>query len=191
MLYIKIRIFIVKLFFKKLVSVIKQGGLFLNTLRFLSIGAKIDRLYTQFCAPVCAQYQISQKGLDILLFLASNPACNTARDICEQRMIKSGIVSVTVEALICAGYLRREQDGADRRLQRLTLTPAGQAPAEAGRAALQAFATAAFSALTGAEKETYLRLGQKVVSSIEELSAAPFRHPAAPEDGTTKKEILP
>lgn len=160
----------------------------MNLSGLLSVGTKIEQLYNRFCEPVCSRYGLNQKGLDILLFLHANPACNTARDICEQRMMKSGIVSVTVETLIQSGYLRREQDGQDRRLQRLFLTPAAQAPVRQGLAALKAFSAGAFSRLSPQEQEAYLLLGQKVTRSIEEMSNSP-RLPGVNAGGHDEKEI--
>ena len=79
-------------------------------------------LYESFCIPLCKKYQLNQSDLDMMLFLANNPSYNTARDVCEIRGMKKGIVSVTTERLVKQGYLIRENDSADRRIQRLYLT---------------------------------------------------------------------
>lgn len=96
--------------------------------------------------PVCKTYGLSPTAFDVMMFLANNPECNTARDICRIRGIKSGIASVTVEQLIGRGYLTRETDGKDRRMQRLystaEATPLVQAGQEASAALKKQFARA-------------------------------------------------
>ena len=79
-------------------------------------------VYESFCTPLCKKYQLNQSDLDLILFIANNPMYNTAKDVCEIRGIKKGIVSVTTERLVQSGYLIRKNDIHDRRIQRLCLT---------------------------------------------------------------------
>lgn len=138
-------------------------------IQLLSAGAKVSRVYQRFCLPVCRQYQLNQTALDIVMFLANNPDYNTARDICNRRGIKSGMVSVTVESLIRSGYLTRESDSADRRIQRLVLSEQASVLIRDGRAAQNAFGTALSANFTQHELETYLTLTQKLIDTINEL----------------------
>ncbi len=86
-----------------------------------------------------------------MMFLANNPECNTARDICRIRGIKSGIASVTVEQLIGRGYLTRETDGKDRRMQRLYSTAEATPLVQAGQEAQRRFEEAIRQGLTDGE----------------------------------------
>ena len=104
----------------------------MKAIEVMNIMSKMRKLYREKCAPVCKEYGINQSGLDILLFLGHNPDHNTARDICEIRGIKTGIVSVVVEQLIQKGYLERKEDEKDRRIQRLFLTEASYNIVRAG-----------------------------------------------------------
>lgn len=65
-------------------------------------------VYESFCTPLCRKYQLNQSDLDLILFIANNPMYNTAKDVCEIRGIKKGIVSVTTERLVQSGYLIRK-----------------------------------------------------------------------------------
>ena len=44
------------------------------------------RLYGQRIQPVCEAYGLTRMEMDILLFLANNPAFDTARDIVERKL---------------------------------------------------------------------------------------------------------
>ena len=90
----------------------------------LTANKKIMHVYESFCTPLCRKYQLNQSDLDLILFIANNPMYNTAKDVCEIRGIKKGIVSVTTERLVQSGYLIRKNDIHDRRIQ-----PHGKMPA--------------------------------------------------------------
>ena len=115
--------------------------------KLLYFAAKGEAVYRAYCQPVCKTYGLSPTAFDVMMFLANNPECNTARDICRIRGIKSGIASVTVEQLIGRGYLTRETDGKDRR-----------------------FEEAIRQGLTDGELETYAALTQKLLEHIDRLS---------------------
>lgn len=140
-------------------------------LPIMTMAAKAGRIYEQFCAPVCREYRLSQTAFDVLLFLANNENFNTARDIFRMRGIKSGIVSVTVENLIRVGYLRRENDPKDRRIQRLILLPESAAAIEAGKRAQAAFFEALMKDILPEEREVFAELTGKLIRTIDQLDA--------------------
>ena len=143
----------------------------MNLFGIISNGMKAMEVYARFCQPVCKKYDITQTGFDILLFFANNPSYNTARDVCRVRGIKSGITSVTVEKLISAGYLAREPDSQDRRIQRLRLTEQAAGIVQEGRRAQREFGEAISQGMTREEAETYLRLSAILAQNVERLSA--------------------
>ena len=140
-------------------------------LPIMTMAAKTGRIYEQFCAPVCRKYCLSQTAFDILIFLANNENFNTARDIFRMRGIKSGIVSVTVENLIRAGYLRRENDPKDRRVQRLVLLPESAAVIEDGRQVQSAFIETLLRDITPGEREIFAEVTGKLIKTIDQLDA--------------------
>ena len=73
------------------------------------------------------------REMDVVLFLANNPRCDTAREVSELRGLAKSQVSGAVELLCRKGLLRRMPDGADRRVVHLSLTDGGQALAREGR----------------------------------------------------------
>ena len=88
----------------------------------MEFSRKLALAYTAVCKPLCQTLKLPQTAFDILLFLANNPAYQTAADIVEVRKIKANLVSVNVDKLVRDGYLTRESMPGDRRKTRLLCT---------------------------------------------------------------------
>ena len=73
----------------------------------IEISFKTAQAYSAMCKPLCQELKLPQTAFDILMFLANNPDCTTARDIVEIRKIKANLVSVNVDRLVQEGYLER------------------------------------------------------------------------------------
>lgn len=95
--------------------------------------------YTAAMQPLCRQIQMAPTAVDILLFLANNPAQNTARDICTYRALKPGLVSFHVERLVQEGYLQRQPAPGDRRKCCLLCTDLAAPLIRQGREAQEEF----------------------------------------------------
>ena len=89
---------------------------------YLSKAEDFRRYLEKASEGVCKKYEITITGLQILGFLGKNPDRNTAKDICSFRFIKNSIASMTIDKLVTKGYIVRECDTKDRRVQRLKLT---------------------------------------------------------------------
>ncbi len=133
---------------------------------FLTTNQKFIHVYEFFCTPVCKKFNLNQSDLDLILFLANNPAYNTAKDVCEIRGIKKGIVSVTTERLVQSGYLLRKNDDADRRIQRLFLTEKCSPIITDGRKMQEHFFSSVTSALTEEELSLYIQISEKIREQI-------------------------
>ena len=81
----------------------------------IEISFKTAQAYSAMCKPLCQELKLPQTAFDILMFLANNPDCTTARDIVEIRKIKANLVSVNVDRLVQEGYLERRAVAGDRR----------------------------------------------------------------------------
>ena len=86
-----------------------------------------------------------------MLFLANNPALNTARDIVQLRALAKSHVCMSVDALAQRGFLAQQTDEKDKRRVRLFVTKAGQPAARAGQAAQQAFFARLHAGVTAEE----------------------------------------
>ena len=88
----------------------------------IEISFKTAQAYNAMCKPLCQELKLPQTAFDILMFLANNPDCTTARDIVEIRKIKANLVSVNVDRLVQEGYLeRRAVAGAEQRWEGVTV----------------------------------------------------------------------
>lgn len=88
----------------------------------LEYARKTLRAYETMSKPLCGELGLPQTAFDILLFLANNPSCDTAKDIVELRNMKANLVSINVDKLVREGFLRRGADPGDRRKIILTCT---------------------------------------------------------------------
>ena len=134
------------------------------------------KAYEAVCQPVCKRYQLNQTCLDVILFLANNPEYNTAKDLWEIRGIRSGNASVAIETLVRRGYLKREADAQDRRLQRLILTERANEAIAMGRQAQRVFGEQMMSGITEKEihdnlEEELHQLAEKQKMSYEQVCA--------------------
>ncbi|MGN0762009.1 MAG: MarR family winged helix-turn-helix transcriptional regulator, partial [Aristaeellaceae bacterium] len=92
----------------------------------LTIRLAIKRLYDHEMAPIMERYALTRMELDVLLFLGSNPGCDTAAQIVQLRMMTKSHISKAVEHLTEQGFLTQARDEQNRRRIHLTLTDAAQ-----------------------------------------------------------------
>ena len=95
--------------------------------------------YSAVCKPLCQELGLPQTAFDILLFLANNPAYNTARDIVQVRHLKANLVSIHLDRLEEEGDLVRTAVAGDRRKRALRLTEKADPIVTAGKALQQSF----------------------------------------------------
>ena len=93
--------------------------------RGLRFYQQFHRFYNRCLTPLMERQQLSLREIQVLLFLANNPGCDTARDVEKLRGLAKSQVSAAVEHLTGRGRLRRLPDQRDRRIVRLSITEAG------------------------------------------------------------------
>ena len=138
----------------------------MRPLDFISLSSKMMKAYETVCQPVCKRYQLNQTCLDVILFLANNPEYNTAKDLWEIRGIRSGNASVAIETLVRRGYLKREADAQDRRLQRLILTERANEAIAMGRQAQRVFGEQMMSGITEKEMQLYWKISEQIRENV-------------------------
>ena len=112
---------------------------------------RMKKWYEEALHAVAVQYGLTMNELSVLLFLANNPALNTARDILQLRALAKSHVCMSVDALARRGLLAQQTDEKDKRRVRLFVTKAGQPAARAGQAAQQAFFARLHAGVTAEE----------------------------------------
>ena len=123
----------------------------------MEFSRKLALAYTAICKPLCQTLKLPQTAFDILLFLANNPAYQTAADIVEVRKIKANLVSVNVDKLVRDGYLTREPMPGDRRKTRLLCTEKAQPIILQGRQLQTAFLQRLFAHTDQQMQDAFLK----------------------------------
>ncbi len=115
------------------------------------------------------RHGLTQLEVDILLFLANNPAYDTARDIVEKRHLAKSHVSVGVDALAARGMLDRRKREGNRKTIHLCLTAAAAPVVEEGRAVQQQYAGMLLQGFSGEERRELFRLLDKVSENVDRV----------------------
>ena len=127
----------------------------------------LGKLYGQMFVPVLEQWMLTQLEADILLFLANNPAYDTARDIVERRYIAKSHVSLGVESLARRGLLMRATRPGNRKTIHLRLTAAAAPIVEEGRAVQRRYGECLLSGFTQEERRQLARLMDRVAENVD------------------------
>ena len=135
----------------------------------MEFSRKLALAYTAICKPLCQTLKLPQTAFDILLFLANNPAYQTAADIVEVRKIKANLVSVNVDKLVRDGYLTREPMPGDRRKTRLLCTEKAQPIILQGRQLQAAFLQRLFAHTVQQMQDAFLKTSSIMDKNLNEL----------------------
>ena len=135
----------------------------------MEFSRKLALAYTAVCKPLCQTLKLPQTAFDILLFLANNPAYQTAADIVEVRKIKANLVSVNVDKLVRDGYLTRESMPGDRRKTRLLCTEKAPPVIMQGRQLQSAFLQRLFAHTDQQMQDAFLKTIAIMDKNLNEL----------------------
>lgn len=130
---------------------------------------RLTSAYCLFTQPLCDRLGMPQPALDILLFLANNPGCDTAKDICQIRGLKPGIVSLHVKNLVSEGLLTREEIPGDRRKYRLAPTEKAGEAIRLGREAQRQFGRLLLEGLNDEDTASILACVKTIDRNLERI----------------------
>ena len=132
---------------------------------------RMIKLYDRYMEETRSRHGLSHLEITIISFLHNNPGRDTAKEICETRMLPKGNVSQGVDALIQKGLLTRAVDSADRRRIHLTLTDRATPIVQDVEQAKARFYQRNFSCFTAEElgfyKDMSARIMQNILSDLE------------------------
>ena len=135
----------------------------------IEISFKTAQAYSAMCKPLCQELKLPQTAFDILMFLANNPDCTTARDIVEIRKIKANLVSVNVDRLVQEGYLERRAVAGDRRKTQLLCTGKADPIIRRGRAVQNAFFKRLLDHVEPADQEVFFRTMELIGKNLDDI----------------------
>lgn len=141
----------------------------ISATRLLQLSRQFKRYYDRRFAPLADRAGLTVQEVHVLLFLANNPGCDTAREVAELRGLLKSQVSHAVESLAARQLLTRTPDGYDRRVIHLTLTPPGAALAREAQAVQSACGARLLEGLSPEETKQLHRLLEVVLFNGEHL----------------------
>ena len=129
----------------------------------IEISFKTAQAYNAMCKPLCQELKLPQTAFDILMFLANNPDCTTARDIVEIRKIKANLVSVNVD------HLERRAVAGDRRKTQLLCTEKAQPVIARGREVQERFFARLLDNTDAPTREAFFRTMEVIGKNLDEI----------------------
>lgn len=105
--------------------------------------------------------QISRAEADVLAFLSTHPALNTAKEICKSRGFSKSYVSKALDALLKKGFVSLVVDTKDRRCQRIYLSHHSDEVVAALLAAQENVITSFFQDFSAEQLQTFMDLMRK------------------------------
>ena len=136
---------------------------------FFETALRAQKSYSRLMEPVCKKWNLTHNELDVLLFLANNPDCTTARDIVEIRKIKANLVSVNVDRLVQEGYLERRAVAGDRRKTQLLCTEKAQPVIARGREVQERFFARLLDNTDAPTREAFFRTMEVIGKNLDEI----------------------
>lgn len=127
----------------------------------------IVKLYNSLFLGVLEKYRLTQLEIDILLFLANHPTCDTARDIVERRHLAKSHVSAGVESLVSRGLLERRRLDGNRKTIHLKLTERAAPIVEEGRAVQLRYGALLLDGFSEQERETLCSFLERVGENVD------------------------
>ena len=137
--------------------------------RLLQLFQRLRKYYYHQFDPLLERTSLSMREIHVLLFLANNPQCDTARDIAALRELSKSQVSQAVDLLAAEGLLLRTPDREDRRVVHLRITEAGEPLAREAQELQAACGARLLETLPEGERVLFLELLTKVLEQAERL----------------------
>ena len=136
---------------------------------FLEHVLLLKEAYDRTLDPVAQRWRLTRMELDLLLFLANNPAHNTAAEAVRLRQWTKSHVSAAVHALQDKGLLSAVHPEGNRKTLLLTPLPATGKPIRDGQEAQRAFFQAMRRGFTPEEAQAMDAISEKVSRNLRDI----------------------
>ena len=134
--------------------------------------ARAQKGYARLLEPICKKWDLTRNELDVILFLANNPAYDRAVDIVTNRGLSKSHVSLSINSLESRGMLQRLPDPDDRRTVHLRLTDEAKEITDVGCRVQKQFMDYLHQGVTEEQLELMRQLAERVhenIRNIEEI----------------------
>lgn len=113
------------------------------------------------------RFSLSSAEVDVLMFLANNPALDTAADISRIRHIPKSQVSLSVRSLCDDGFIVGTYANGNRKSVHLAVTKKAERIVDYGKDVQKEFYETLFSGFTENDRAEFLRLREKIAENIK------------------------
>ena len=125
-------------------------------------------VYDQALDPVAQRWNLTRMELDLLLFLANNPAHNTAAEAARLRQWTKSHVSAAVHSLQNKNLLSAEHPKDNRKTWLLFPLPAAMESIRDGQAAQRSFYQTILRGVTQEEEQSLEAIAEKIARNIRD-----------------------
>lgn len=144
----------------------------MDTFDFLDSLIFAVRCHDQCCKCLLEKYKLRASELDVLMFLSVHPDAQTAKDICESRLVAKSLVSTSVEALVKRDLISRSTDTADRRRTLLHLRPEADEIVARALEITKSFQSRCCEGIADEDMQTFDRVFTQMRHNMNEIIAA-------------------
>lgn len=128
----------------------------------------LTKVYDQFMIPIRDKYGLNANEMVIISFLFNHPHLDTAKSICEIRMLSKGNVSAGIDSLVKKGYLKTKTDENDRRVIHLVLTKKAIEITDQIKIQKSKFSECLFQYCDEEELENYFDINEKLFKALQD-----------------------
>ena len=140
----------------------------MDLMAFWKFIAEFDQAYDFHRKKVMKKYNLTAMEVDVLLFIANNPALNTSADIVRFRKIAKSHVSLAVNSLSQKGYVSKCSDESNRKKIRLEPTAGAGEVIAYGRAQQAEFAAVIQRGTTEEERRQFRQYMLQIAGNLQE-----------------------
>jgi len=149
---------------------------FVNVSYFMKAQRLLDELYTKAITEAAAEYGLSKREAEVLVFFANNREYTSAVDAVRVRGFSKTYVSIALERLVSKELITLTRDGEDRRVQHIAINASAQACVLALQKMQGDFVEAILAGYSEEEKETLKRLFRKMAEHAETIADEALNH---------------
>ena len=126
-----------------------------------------NKLYAKIFEPVLQQYDLTQVDVEMLLFVADNPQCNTAQEIVRSRQFSKSHVVTSLEKLHSRGYVGLVPTEENPKIRRIKIQSAASELIVKSRMCQMECMEFMFDGLSDAEKRQLNSTLEKMVGNAK------------------------
>ncbi len=141
----------------------------LTRFNYFDTMARAQKGYARLLEPICKKWDLTRNELDVILFLANNPAYDRAVDIVNNRGLSKSHVSLSINSLENRGLLTRTADPVDRRTVHLQLTEKAKEVTEVGCRVQKQFMDYLHQGITEEQLELMRLFAERVYENIHNI----------------------